>query len=112
MGGPRGTRVGQLRSDPPHCALGCVESLNWLLCAPRISRGSLESVCLVSKGYLVSPASPAPLGRRETSGDQAFRESMVLSAPQASRESEVGSSRQVWTAVGLGLLTWCPWSAC
>lgn len=52
-------------------------------------RESLASVCLDSKGCLVFPASLAHLGRRETSGDRAFRESMVLSAPQASRESEV-----------------------
>lgn len=56
-------------------------------------RESPESACLDSKGCLVFPASPAHLGRRETSGDQAFRESMVLSGPPASRESEVTQDR-------------------
>lgn len=91
-------------------AVGRMESrpllLNGLLCVSGISRESLASVCLDSKGCLVFPASLAHLERRETSGDRAFRESMVLSAPQASRESEVTSSRQMWTVVDGGWACW------
>lgn len=52
-------------------------------------RESLESGCQDSKGCQGCPAPPEPLGRRETSGDQEFLESMAPSAPQAFRESEV-----------------------
>lgn len=52
-------------------------------------RESLELVCQDSRDCQVFPAFPAHLGRRETSGDQAFLESMELSAPPAFRESEV-----------------------
>lgn len=52
-------------------------------------RESLELVCQDSKDCQVFPAFPVHLGRRGTSGDQAFLESMELSGPPAFRESEV-----------------------
>lgn len=52
-------------------------------------RESLELVCQDSKDYQVFPAFPVHPGRRETSGDQAFPESMELLGPPAFRESEV-----------------------
>lgn len=63
--------------------------VNWLLCASGISRESPELVYQDSKDCQVFLAFLAHLGRRGTSGDQVFRESMVLLAPQAFRESEV-----------------------
>lgn len=52
-------------------------------------RASLELVCRDSKVCRDSLASPAPLERRETSGDQAFLGSTAPLALQAFRESEV-----------------------
>lgn len=52
-------------------------------------RGSRELVYQDSKACQAFPASPAHPGRRGTSGDRASRESTVLSAPQAFRDSEV-----------------------
>lgn len=80
----------------------------WDLLAVQVARGSMaylaipvcparresrELVCQDSKGCQAFPAFPAPPGRRGTSGDQASRESTVLSAPQAFRESEVTQDR-------------------
>lgn len=67
--------------------------VNLLLGALGISRESLELVCQDSKDYQVFPAFPVHPGRRETSGDQAFPESMELLGPPAFRESEVTSYR-------------------
>lgn len=55
---------------------------------PRESPGL---VCQDSKERQVSQALLAHLGRRGTSGDQAFLESMEPSGPPAFRESEVTS---------------------
>lgn len=52
-------------------------------------RESLELVCQDSKDCQVFQASPAHLGRRDTSGNQAFPESMERSGPPAFREREV-----------------------
>lgn len=60
-----------------------------LLSASQPSRGSRELVYQDSKACQAFPASPAHPGRRGTSGDRASRESTVLSAPQAFRDSEV-----------------------
>lgn len=56
-------------------------------------RESPELVYQDSKDCQVFLAFLAHLGRRGTSGDQVFRESMVLLAPQAFRESEVTQDR-------------------
>jgi len=64
--------------------------------ATRVCPAKRESRALVyqdSKDCRVFPAFPAHLERRGTSGEQAFLESMVLSAPQAFRESEVTQDR-------------------
>lgn len=67
-----------------------------------VSRASLELVCRVSKVCRDSLASPAPLERRETSGDQAFLGSTAPLALQAFRESEVTSYGQIQLVVGTG----------
>lgn len=52
-------------------------------------RESPALVCQDTKDCQVFPAFPAHLGRRATSGDQAFPESMEQSGPPAFRGSEV-----------------------
>lgn len=76
------------RSDSPRPSAWRVTGFSVL----RVSRASLESVCRDLKACLGYRASPAPLGRRETSEDREFLESTAPSAPPASRGSEVTST--------------------
>lgn len=69
--------------------------VTWLVCVLGLSRESRELVCQDSKDCQVFLEFLVHLGRRETSEDQAFPGSTEILAPQAFRESEVTSYRQI-----------------